>query len=102
MNELLGFLAQQISADAYAAMDGKTELTRDADRAPDSFGRYAGRFSPDRMIAECQAKSRMLELYQADPQNYRAFLEVVAAPYIGMPGWNEDWTPVVTLRPGVA
>jgi hypothetical protein len=110
MNELAEFLLARIdeeSALAAAADQDAQRLRPITDELPagpeDHRVAHMFRWSPARVLAECEARRRIVEDYLAQLDSHRSgwdartprdlTLRALALPYADHPGYRDDWRP---------
>lgn len=90
----------QWSVQARQVAPGKTNAVVVSDAAPWSLARgstpamaHVARWDPARVLAECEAKRRIVELnvYAYDDPPYRYCLRLLALPYADHPDYQESW-----------
>jgi hypothetical protein len=108
VNELAEFLLARIAEESALAeaahRDAQTRgpITDDLRADPDDH-RVAHMFlwSPDRVLAECEARRRIVEDYLAQLDSHRSgwdartprdiSVRALGLPYTGHPGYRDDW-----------
>jgi hypothetical protein len=108
MTDLIGWLLEQIDADfelAGGGADGR-RITRAVHVNLTCYTDdvlFAARWSPAHVLAECEAKRRIISGFIQDfqPTKYgqgrvdeqRRVLRLLALPYADRPGYREEWRP---------
>ncbi|MBX6371519.1 MAG: hypothetical protein IRZ02_04600 [Acidothermus sp.] len=69
---------------------------------------FIERFGPDRILADCEAKRRMLARLQTLARAWwtttraadeaRSIIREMAVPYAGRPGYRDEWRPDLAVR----
>lgn len=100
MSELAGFLLARIAEDETMAQHS---LDGDLDHLPsvDANGQrlFLGVTNPARVLAECEAKRRIIEtcqVYEYEVTNaygYDDILQALALPYADHPECRDEWRP---------
>lgn len=107
VDELITWLRAQLDDDERVARAAWPDCTPDDPRASDEDIRHIARWDPARVLAEVEAKRRILDLAPAavmralgtqDPDFRDGYLDaheeavkLLAQPYAGRPGWREEW-----------
>lgn len=100
MTDITDFLLARIAEDEYDAR--RAVPLASAGLATDSDGRLL--IDPARVLAECEAKRRIVEAHSAwdenewqSPAYFSApmdeVLALLALPYVGHPDFREEWRP---------
>lgn len=105
MTELTNWLLEQIDAD-FECAGGGADGARIKRAVHDSLTCYTddllfvARWSPQRVLADCAAKRRIVEQYapalDGDPNSVPLLtwiLKLLALPYADRPGYLEEWRP---------
>ncbi len=96
--EIAEFLLARIAEDETSVVDGDCRCEDGQPQRPDC---------PDRILAECDAKRRIVRDYEiardaeygdiaaaiADERTYGRFLRLFALPYADHPDYREEWRP---------
>lgn len=120
-DDLAAWLREQIAEDRRAASEAEADRDDDWWWGPDSESaseRHIARWDPDRVLAECDAKERILAAHRVEqfsprpgvPHTVGCFschiadatlyaggycdtLRALALPYADRPGYREEWRP---------
>lgn len=98
---LLARIAEDEAAASYASTRGDFDWEQDAGGWWLGFYDHYRRHDPVRVLAECEAKRRIVEVHahnaRWDDTNVgdwaRATLELLALPYADHPDYREEWRP---------
>jgi hypothetical protein len=107
MNEILAWLLEQVAEDERVATAAKNDL----DAAPWWTYEHAASWDPARVLAECDAKRRIISLFTLpvgdtnltdretkarvllDEHFPHPALLLLALPYSDRPGYRQEWLP---------
>lgn len=102
---LAEFLLARIAEDEAAARSAGREpiLLPPGSITLLSHVEYMRHWHPDRVLAECEAKRRIVEDYQHEVRDYRAgytnvqpghkTMKLLALPYADHPDYDQEWKP---------